>query len=293
LERVELKRKNFLVRLLTWILFGSRGGLWTLSGSFLSPKQYEETKSQQMENRAKILFDLIAPYATRGNFGRYGSKGDGGYVLLNSDIAESNYLISGGIESNNEFEIELAQLGFRGVQYDNSIDNAPIFHPNLLFEKRTLGSSDLGGFSLNNQISKLRNSRIILKLDIEGSEFNVLRDLNSASFKRIVSIVTEFHKITQITELEHFETIVRTMEHLQKHGFVPCFINPNNGVLSTVVGGYNIPENIEITFTRTRNIKKQLHISDIRKLRTYQCRNMESLSSVNIDYLLFWRLLND
>jgi hypothetical protein len=39
------------------------------------------------------------------------------------------FLISGGIETNNDFELALAALGAEGIQIDYSISQPPVSHP--------------------------------------------------------------------------------------------------------------------------------------------------------------------
>jgi hypothetical protein len=144
-----VKKKSTLMRALTFLIFRARGGVLNTFNSLISPTEYKSKTSIEIQSRAEKLIDLLSPYPSRAELKLVGSHGDGGYFMNRDDLLESKFLISGGIEDNNTFEYELAELGIKGLQIDNSIDSAPLTHKNLQFTKATLGWKGSDTFSIN------------------------------------------------------------------------------------------------------------------------------------------------
>jgi hypothetical protein len=200
---------------------------------------------------------------------RYGSKNDGGYVLPKKAVAKSQFLISGGIEDNNDFEISLANLGIKGVQIDNSIDKPPLIHKNLRFKRATLGNkSEVNIDDLIMSYPEKQNG--ILKLDIEGSEYAVLSELKD--LHRLNIIVVEFHDLSRISSAKFWSRFEIILNRISKTHIV-VFMAANNCCGFTNIGGFPIPNVLEITW-----VKKTL-VQD-KKSQNYQ-RVKSSLISAN------------
>ena len=132
---------NKICRLVLFLFFQQRGAVVNNFKSITSPNELKLQKSKIMQSRVEEFRSLINPIIVKKEkLRRYGSVGDGGYVLPINAVNKSKFLISGGIENNNEFEINLARLGITGIQIDNSIDKPPTLHKNLSFMRATLGN---------------------------------------------------------------------------------------------------------------------------------------------------------
>jgi hypothetical protein len=119
---------------------------------------------------------------------RFGTKGDGGYAVCLMD----NYdcFLSGGIESNTDFENDILRSypNLKCHAYDGSIDNLPPnSHPNIIHYKEMIGEDN----NLSNYLKKYKN--VLVKMDIEGSEFEWLSSLNHNEIKNISQLVIEWH----------------------------------------------------------------------------------------------------
>jgi hypothetical protein len=161
--------KFFRVFLLVFYL--QRGATVNKFKSITSPEELHLQKSKKMQLRIEEFQKLVRPLILPKNqLKRYGSLGDGGYVLPINAVKRAKYLVSGGIEKNNHFEVSLARLGIVGIQIDNSINHPPLLHKNLTFIKATLGN--LHEVNIDKISEKFpRNFSGILKLDIEGAEY--------------------------------------------------------------------------------------------------------------------------
>ncbi len=200
---------------------------------------------------------------------RFGSIGDGGYYLRPKTLMESKVLFSGGISSNLEFEYDLfrfnkdikivmidttvsgtkllvkgiARLFFRKPDKLRYLINALIFnylkrnsrciHHKLWLNKEQ-SILNLARTSFNTE------KKILLKLDIEGSEFDFLEEIQS-NLDSFSAMVFEFHDMDQ------------------RHQQVQDFISSCSSQFQLVhlsenpSGGYDSkrrPKNIEITLER-------------------------------------------
>jgi hypothetical protein len=246
---------NKIFRLVLFIFFQQRGAVVNSFKSITSPNELKLQKSKVMQSRVEEFRSLIYPIIVKKEkLKRYGSVGDGGYVLPINAVDKSKFLISGGIENNNDFEVNLARLGITGIQIDNSIDKPPILHKNLSFVRATLGNShevDIDG--LIARFGTRANG--ILKLDIEGAEYSVLNSLKDLD--KFNAITVEFHNLYKISEDNFWNIFKSILVKLRKyHGVV--FIAPNNCCGYTILGGFPIPNVMEITFAKKSLVNGKL-----------------------------------
>lgn len=290
-ESLKLKSKNLIIKLLALLFFRSKGGVLNNFNSLISPKEYSLNSDLEMEYRANKLIDLVAPFPIVSPLKRVGSKNDGGYVISEGDLGKIDYLLSGGIEDNNSFEVEIAKMGITGIQIDNSITQPPIKHKNLDFLRATLGDSTNQGFSISRHLKSIKYKHILLKLDIEGAELEALEEIEYEIFTKIIALAVEIHNLDFIFDNHYWNKLEKVLNKIVEAGLVPCFVNPNNATGAVILGGLTIPRNIEITFTRRENIKLQPLISDYQYLKILQTKNKSSLANLNIDQLIFRRAI--
>ena len=200
---------------------------------------------------------------------RFGSIHDGGYILTDEIVLISDYLISGGIGLNVEFENDVMQLNkqLKSILIDASISKIKfIFRPlkylfsNLFFyycentfrffhvisisffEKKYLNNKNNISYFLNKY--NLTKSKGILKLDIEGSEWLILNDIikNSSSFN---AICIEFHNVnSNIHLLNNF------IADLKTNDFNILSYSVNNAIYFNCDS--DVPDIIEISFVLNR-----------------------------------------
>lgn len=243
MQAVSLK----ILRLFLLVLYKKRGAVVNSWGSITSIRELEIQRSPQLGERARQLVSFLAPTILgMDQLKRYGSAADGGYVVPINSVSNSKFLISGGIETNNEFEIELANLGIIGIQVDNSIDSPPKTHKNLSFTRATLGGDS--GVLIDDLLRTFDPaSQGVLKLDIEGSEYETLSEIKS--FKRFTSIILELHNLHKIADDQFWNVFKIILEKFsQDHSVV--FLAPNNCCGFSIIGGVPIPNVLEVTWAR-------------------------------------------
>jgi hypothetical protein len=266
--------------------FKSKGSVLNRFNSIISPLEYYEITTNKNIKTIQAILNYLAPNKYLGKIKRVGGNADGSYVVPLEILGKKTFLISGGIEDNNKFEIFVASRGITGIQIDNSISKPPKNHSNLKFLNATLGDIDKDGHvSLETLINKIpKNKQILLKIDIEGGEIKALGSLSTKNLKRIDCLVMELHNLGSITSKN--DKIYKLLNRLHKANLRSIFIQANNACLTYTLAGTLIPDNIEITYAKKHktSLPNIAYIESIKKLTT---SNKPNLSLINIDHILF------
>ena len=211
-------------------------------------------------NKLKLLINLLKPIKTNHKLIRIGGKNDGGY-LIPDDLENIDCLFSPGVSDVASFEQDLIKRikGLRCFLADFSVQNSPIKHKSINFEKKFLGSiSNEKFFTLKDWITKKTKSKndLILQMDIEGFEYEVLINTEEKLLNRFRIIVIEFHNLEKLTEEFAFKFISAAFEKILKTHMV-VHIHPNNTVkhLCRKYKGLELPSVMEFTFLRKDRIK--------------------------------------
>ena len=189
---------------------------------------------------------------------RLGGEYDGGYIIPNI-LNQIDYCFSPGVGKSSSFEDALKKrkiisfLADRTVRYKGNHD----------FIKKNLNTyNDRFNISLENWVKskvKKNNNKLLLQMDIEGSEIKVLYQASEPLLKRFKCIIIEFHNFSDLINniginiyLEIFEKLLRT--HYIVH------IHPNNVIKPILINGVLIPNYMEFTFINKNIIKHKKKI---------------------------------
>jgi hypothetical protein len=241
-------------------------------GSIISPLEFKISWDSNLTERAAMLKVLITPKYEIGKSEkliRLGSVGDGGYFLP-STYRNCDGAISGGIAKNNDFENDLACMNIPVIQFDHTIDEAPIKHKNLYFQKIKLGHE---GFSLSQTLSAFKEltgielKKGILKLDIEGSEFDFFANTDVETLSNFDVIIMELHFLGNIYQDLFWEKVKNSLS-LIRQNHKPIIVIGNNSRPYIQIGGIPICDIVEITFIRNdenypifdKNMSMAVHI---------------------------------
>lgn len=183
---------------------------------------------------------------------RFGTRGDGGYILLN-DLRSTDFLISGGLGDNIAFEMEVADQVSEVVAIDHTVPNLKSNHKNLQINHMKLSSeSETGSITLSDLLQQNHASDYLLKLDIEGDEWSILDNLTRTEIKKFRQIAVEFHWLHGDNSFQHFEKIRNTFNKLN-YSHAVIAVSANNWGSIRQIAGISIPDVIEVTFVRKSN----------------------------------------
>lgn len=202
------------------------------------------------------LGDLIGrlhPLACGRELRRLGPARDGGY-LVPDDLPGIATCLSAGIGCDSGFEFDCAELGMDVFLADGSVPGPAVTHPRFHFTRRHLGSNtsrdrvspDAWAASIPGDSA----GDLLLKLDIEGAEYEVLHSASDALLARCRIVVIEFHHLGQLWSAPFFRLAAPAFDKLLRtHACV--HIHPNNGGGGALrLRGLDLPPVMEFTFLR-------------------------------------------
>jgi hypothetical protein len=220
---------------------------------------------------------------------RYGSNSDGGY-LLNDDILKTDICISLGVGNDYSFDLDLSSECKEVLMFDHTINDPLITKSNIKFER--IGISDVisKDFTTIDEILKQLpdESDLILKIDIEGSEWKVLSDLSQTSLLRFRQIIAEFHDLHRIADDKLFSDMRSAFKKLNKsHELIN--IHVNNWSAFQIIEGIPMPDVIEVLYLRRdSNSSKNLRITTLNYIGDMP--NNPDLSDFSSSFISFLKI---
>jgi hypothetical protein len=183
---------------------------------------------------------------------RAGGEADGGYVMLD-DPGAAGPAYSYGIGADVSWDLAMAERGLIVHQYDHTVAGPPSAHENFRFNRLGLAPDPVEGFvSLGSALEANGDADrddMILKIDIEGAEWAILEQADSALLGRFRQILIEYHGLTWLPDPTRIALLDGVLEKLNRthavHHLHPCNFG-NTGS----VAGILVPDVIEVSYAR-------------------------------------------
>lgn len=259
---------RIIVRVFTSLMFKTQFAIrirnLELAFKLMSNYAISATK---VENLFEKLFEVLQiKHPLNQKIIRIGSQNDGGYLLID-DFNSNQIVISLGVGQNIDAEFELAELGLNIWMFDGTISRLPRRHNKFKFHPLNVcGIIDVTkshqGLTTLNQIfdqvimiqkpetfifnGLCKNPLLILLIDIEGSEYEALLQLNEMQLSYCKQITVEFHNVfSELSSaksriIECINKLNMTHEIISVHG--------NNYGGSIQVNDMDFPDVIEISW---------------------------------------------
>ncbi|OJW47185.1 MAG: hypothetical protein BGO67_03665 [Alphaproteobacteria bacterium 41-28] len=204
------------------------------------------------------LISHLTPVTVQGfNKIRMGNQFDGGYIMLDN-LDEITAAYSLGIGGDVSWDLEMAQKHIPIFQYDHTIECLPIEHP--LFKFSQLG---VGEYSdVDNKIETLQSimeknghdgdCNLILKIDIEGGEWETFDSLDVKYLKKFSQIICEFHDFSRAVEGKWYKRAMQVFKKLQVYHRI-IHVHGNNYAPLLIIENVPFPEVLEVTYLRLDN----------------------------------------
>ncbi len=210
---------------------------------------------------------------------RLGPQRDGGYVIDKRIINKIDYIITCGLSDDWNFEKNFLKLNRKTkvLAYDHTVHSSfwkkrftkdlihffllkklsiwkiiNIFkyfdYLNFFSQKNKHFILKVGKRNVKDQVTNIKNiinqkKNILLKVDIEGGEYEILKDIKFYS-KRINCLIIEFHNIKKnLKKIYDFVDKIKDLKSIHIHG--------NN---INKLDKYGYPHAIEITFINTKKL---------------------------------------
>jgi glycosyltransferase involved in cell wall biosynthesis len=199
-----------------------------------------------------VLLDFLSNFTPRRAVGRnkirVGNKaGDGGYVMLD-DFSGIVGAISAGIGSDVSWDMEIADRGIDVFQFDHTVTGSPVAHDRFHFFRHRISPQDTNDSeSIQTVIGRLPDEgQLILKIDIEGAEWDVLDVATVDDLGRVAQFVGEFHGFSNVIKNDWRERVTRVMTKLNSV-FQIVHVHGNNWSPFNMVANVPFPDVIELT----------------------------------------------
>jgi hypothetical protein len=210
--------------------------------------------SPDAAGRALDVLRRLRPHRIAGKDKlRVGRFNDGGYVMIDDfDGIQAAYSL--GINDDVSWDRDVAQLGIPVFQYDHTIPGLPEQHP--LFNWKPICISGLPKGSNEDSLENLmiKNGHdsatdLLLKCDIEKSEYLLLDQTPNTTLRRFRQIVIELHELSFLADPHHGENVRRALTNLTASHHV-VHVHANNYAPFMTIGGLPIPNVVELTLVR-------------------------------------------
>jgi hypothetical protein len=252
---------------------------------FVLTRRISFNDSKSAENFVLRLLPVLHPKISPLKIIRFGPNKDSGYFIALGGKIE--YVISGGAGKNIDFEFQLANTGAIIHIFDPFVRSLPIEHPLIKHYKIKLTNTDnssstkaLGMKELENHIHIQPEKINLLKLDIEGSEINLLGSSN-VDLNIYDEIVIEVHELFRITDDNFRKKFEQLIINLTRNHYVISFNANNNGLLLNF-GSYFLPEIFELTLLNHKYFdKSKVDLCDTKDL-SQVVNNLNRLPIPNI-----------
>jgi len=217
------------------------------------------------------LIELLRTYTIDSKLVRYGRSSDGGYVVPVALIDDCELIYSYGAGPDISFETDVIKYkNIRCNIYDHTVDRLPIDvnNPNIIFikeglsfDKKEMTDNFLHHVEQNNDLKK----KILLKVDIEGAEYDFFEKLDIEAIENVIGLVLELHWIK-----DNIERAINILSKLNRK-FILTHVHGNNFGGVFLFDGYVIPDSLELTFAN-------------RELYEFKLEKKQILPIVNVDY---------
>lgn len=203
----------------------------------------------------KSVHKLMTLYGIKGEktiLQRVGGTHDGGYIML-MPFSEAKVAYSIGIGNNVEWDRQMAENGYEIFMYDHTIENLP--EENMAFHWRKKGIRG-GRKSENDNLITLKEMLrqngheecrgMVLKMDVEGAEWEALCSMDEQIFLQFDQIVIELH---ELLNLNLKDKILKSLKKLNDI-YAVVHLHGNNSNAVEFCGELITPNVLEATLVR-------------------------------------------
>ena len=178
------------------------------------------------ERRYNLNEELQPVHLSNCEFERIGDSNDGGYVMCRNLVGNAEAFYSYGISATDNWGCTLSARHRKPVhQYDcfdlnrPPCDGAmPVFHEECVGgQAATIEGRPYDSIEHHLQKNGDAQKRLVMKLDVEGSEWESFMATPDAVLEKVDQLVVEFHDIDDPRALETIRKLKRTFHLVNVH----------------------------------------------------------------------------
>ena len=197
-------------------------------------------------DRIRSITDRLRVFDAPVSYIRTGRDYDGGYVMADC-FSDCTVAYSLGICDDVSWDKDMAERNIDVYMYDHTIDGLPEQDTRFHFFKTGLAGEDSGNLKTLGTIIRENdhenNKNMILKMDIEGWEWEVINQTDCIS--QFSQIAVELHGLCDFDN----KNIIPALDKLNET-HIPVHIHANNCSPVMFFGGLVLPDALEVTYLR-------------------------------------------
>lgn len=205
---------------------------------------------------------LLTPYDIDIPKVRIGPDTDGGYVFADA-ISASQAVVSYGISTEYRFDRLMAEAGHKVYMFDHTIAGIDRSHDNMMWHREGVaGFSDPASalYSVADHLVRhgVEGDRLILKMDVEGAEFDAISFMPEETLCRFEQIVIEIHYLANLNNADFRDHAARMLRKLNSH-FTLFHVHANNcdgpdGI--RIVSGFPVSNLLELSYIKSSAVHR-------------------------------------
>ena len=174
------------------------------------------------------LYQILCPKNVIGkNRVLIGKKSDGCYVMLD-DFENIKIAYSIGIRNEIQFDKALADKGIDVYMYDHTINKLQYLNKKFHWKKIGIGGNSEKTYNIQTiqdmmkENGHLNEKNIIFKMDVEGAEWNSLKDLPEKVLLQFKYLLFEYHFSKPKNDLVLFYNVLKKIYKTHQPFYVHC-----------------------------------------------------------------------
>jgi len=205
---------------------------------------------------------LLTPFDIDIAKRRIGPMTDGGYVFADR-FSGSQAVLSYGIGTEYRFDVEMARAGHKVYMFDHTIDGIDATHPNLQWLREGVSGNrmpDDNMYTIADHLARcdIKGDRLILKMDVEGAEYEALGMISDEVLGRFEQIALEVHGLAHMGDPGFQQNFVRMAGNLNRQ-FTLFHVHGNNfdgpnGI--QMVEGLPVTNWLELSYIKTAVVSR-------------------------------------
>lgn len=169
------------------------------------------------------------------------------------DLPQNSICYSLGIGTDVSWDLQMAGYGAQVFQFDHTVAGPPEPHENFHFAPVMIGAQDDAKNNIRSLAGAIEQNRhignipMIMKMDIEDSEWEVLAATPTEILARFEQIVLEFHGLNRLYNGHWYTKLETTLRHMRR-SHMPVHVHGNNFGGISVIEGVPVPDVLEVTY---------------------------------------------
>jgi hypothetical protein len=206
---------------------------------------------------------LLTPYDIDKPKIRIGPHTDGGYIFADC-LSKDQTVVSYGIGTEYRFDMAMAGRGHDVYMFDHTIEGIKFGHRKLHFFREGVARRshpEKCVFSIKDHLDKhrIQGRQLILKMDVEGAEYEAIEDVPDETLNRFEQIILEVHWLDKLGEFIYRDRFCRVFRKLNRI-FTLFHVHANNwngqnGL--SIVGGIPVSSLLELSYIKSSLVHRQ------------------------------------